>query len=111
MSVGASFISPTQWTANAIDQRKFAHQAAVGKAQADAANNPWNRLMDFGAGVAGMYAGSHGMGQGIAAGMGGGGGGGFMSGIRSGLGRIFGGSSAAPTVTSPSHGGYFNKPR
>jgi hypothetical protein len=66
--------------------------------------------MNFVSGAAGMYTGNYGMGQGLAAGMGGGGGGGFMSGIRSGLGRIFGGSGAAPTVVSPSHGGYFNRP-
>jgi hypothetical protein len=101
MAVGSSYLSPENRVGRAIQENQFAYQAAVGKAKSDAANNPFNRAMNFVSGAAGMYAGNFGMGQGLAAGMGGGGGGGFMSGIRSGLGRIFGGSSSLPTNPTP----------
>ncbi len=101
MAVGSSYLSPENRVGRAIQENQFAYQAAVGKAKSDAANNPFNRAMNFVSGAAGMYTGNYGMGQGLAAGMGGGGGGGFMSGIRSGLGRIFGGSSSLPTNPTP----------
>lgn len=104
MGVSSSFLSPENRVGRAIQENQFAYQAAVGKAKSDAANNPFNRAMNFVSGAAGMYAGNYGMGQGLAAGMGGGGGGGgggFMSGIRSGLGRIFGGSSSLPSNPTP----------
>jgi len=102
MGVGQSYVNPNQYIQNSMRDNQFAYNAAVGKAKSDAANDPFNRAMNFVSGAAGMYTGNYGLGQGLSAGMGGGGGG-VMSGIQSGLGRVFGGSSAAPTIAGPAN--------
>lgn len=58
MSTAYSFISPAQRTANAIRENQFAYNAAVGKAQSDAANSLGNRLAPLVSSVGGMAMGA-----------------------------------------------------
>jgi len=44
MSTASSYVSPSQWINNAINQNQFAYTAAVGKAQSDAANSMQSRI-------------------------------------------------------------------
>ena len=99
------YMTPQQRIGNAMSENRFAYNAAVGKAQSDAAINPFNRAMNFVGGAAGMYLGNNGFG---------GGGqqqsGGFFQKMRSGIGSLFGNTSSAPTSPNQS-GGYYNAPR
>ena len=107
MSQASMYMTPQQWVGNAMSENRFAYNAAVGKAQSDAANNPMNRALNFASGVAGMYLGNSnfGGGQQQSAPQSGG----FFQRMRSGIGSLFGNTSSAPT--SPSHGGYYNAPK
>lgn len=58
MSTAASFVSPSQRIANAIQENQFAYNAAVGKAQSDAANSLGTRLGNFASSVGGMAMGA-----------------------------------------------------
>ena len=105
MSQTSMYMTPQQRSGNAMSENRFAYNAAVGKAQSDAANNPFNRAMNFVGGAAGLYLGNNGFG---------GGGqqqsGGFFQRMRSGIGSLFGNTSSAPTSPNQS-GGYYNAPR
>ena len=90
MSVRASYIDPTQWTRNAIQENQFAHGAAVSKAKSDAANSFQNKFAGALQGVGGMMAG----------GMFGGGGGGGIGGL---MGKMFGGSGSPAVVAGPAN--------
>jgi len=89
MSVRSSYVDPTQWTRNAIQENQFAYGAAIGKAKNDAANSFQNKFAGGLSGVGGMMAG------GMFGGGEGGGGGGGLGGI---MGRMFGGSGSAATT-------------
>ena len=58
MSTAASFISPAQRVANAIQENQFAYNSAVGKAQSDAANSLGSRLGSFAGSIGGMAMGA-----------------------------------------------------
>ena len=102
MSARSMFVDPTRWTQNAIGENRFGYNAAIGKAQSDAANRGINRFAGALQGVGGMMAG--GMFDG-GAGAGGmfGGVGGMFSGISRLAGRIFGGSGQPATVAGPAN--------
>ena len=72
MSTAFSYTSTPQYIQNEVDQNKFAYNAAVGKAQSDAANHWSTRVGNFAQQAGGMMAGA-GM-QKWAGGLGGGGG-------------------------------------
>lgn len=72
MSTAFSYASTPQYIQNEVDQNKFAYNAALGKAQSDAANSWQSRLGGFAQTAGGMMMGA-GM-QGMAGGLGGGGG-------------------------------------
>tara|TARA_Y100000310_G_C20677297_1_gene813829 strand:+ start:769 stop:1599 length:831 start_codon:yes stop_codon:yes gene_type:complete len=117
MGVGASFITPQQWTQNAISENRFGYSAAVGKAQADAAGNPMNQLAKFASGAGGMMLGAHYSPLNQLLG-GGGGGGGMLAGLRSGvsnfgsrIGNLFGMTGSTSPMSPSSSGGYYNTPR
>ena len=74
MSTSAMYVSPSQRISNAIQENQFAHQAAIGKAQSDAANSWQTKLGGSMQSMGGMMLGA-GL-QKWAAGGGGGGGGG-----------------------------------
>ena len=88
MSQASMYMTPQQRIGNAMSENRFAYNAAVGKAQSDAANNPMNRALNFVSGAAGMYLGN--------SGFGGGGGGGLF-------GRLFGGTGSPATVAGPAN--------
>lgn len=58
MSTAASYVSPSQRIANAIQENQFAYNAAVGKAQSDAANSTRNKLAGFVSTTGGMMMGA-----------------------------------------------------
>ena len=105
MSQASMYMTPQQRVDFAQSENRFAYNAAVGRAQSNAANNPFNRAMNFVGGAAGLYLGNNGFG---------GGGqqqsGGFFQRMRSGIGSLFGNTSSAPTSPNQS-GGYYNAPR
>jgi hypothetical protein len=105
MSQTSMYMTPQQRTDFAMRDNQFSYNAAVGRAQSNAANNPFNRAMNFVGGAAGLYLGNNGFG---------GGGqqqsGGFFQRMRSGIGSLFGNTSSAPTSPNQS-GGYYNAPR
>ena len=117
MGVGASFITPQQWTQNAISENRFGYSAAVGKAQADAAGDPMNQLAKFTSGAGGMAVGAHysPLNQLISGGKGGSG---MLAGLRSGvsnfgsrIGSLFGMTGSTSPMSPSSSGGYYNTPR
>jgi hypothetical protein len=85
MGVGSMYVDPAQWTQNAISENRFGYNAAIGKAKADAANDPMNRFAGALQTVGGMMTG----------GMGGGAGGL--------LGGLFGKSGSPATVAGPAN--------
>jgi hypothetical protein len=116
MSVSSSYITPQQWTQNAMRENQFQYQARVRKAQSDAASDPMNQLAKLASGVGGAAVGAHF--NPLSQLMEGGGGGGLLSGVRSGIsgigsriGSLFG-MTGSTSPTSPSRsGGYYNMPR
>ncbi len=74
MSTSAMYVSPSQRISNAIQENQYAHQAAIGKAQSDAANHWRTKVGNFAQSTGGMMMGA-GM-QGMASGATFGGGGG-----------------------------------
>lgn len=58
MSTSSMYVSPSQRISNAIQENQFAYQAAVGKAQSDAANSLGSRLGGFASSVGGMMMGA-----------------------------------------------------
>ena len=58
MSTSAMYVSPSQRISNAIQENQYAHQAAIGKAQSDAANSWQTKLGGFAQQVGGMAMGA-----------------------------------------------------